>query len=145
MTAKLTLTVGIPGSGKSFWADERHRNDPENVVVVERDRLREQIAGDRRRHTHETEVTDAAYQLVFEGLADGKHVIVSDTNLVEKFRRPWRELAHVAGAEYDEIMFNTSFSTCVERNGVRSDPVPVEVLERMQSRFEQYLDDRRIK
>lgn len=133
-TARLTLTIGLPGSGKSYWADAQVAADP-NVVIVERDRIREELTGDRRNMTQEGRVTAVAKQRALRALCDDRHVIVSDTNLVAKYRREWADMAHTMRAHYDERSFlDVPFSVCVERNAARPDPVPFEVMEKFRQR-----------
>jgi len=132
MTAHLILTIGLPGSGKSFWADAQVAADPENTIKVERDEIRERVTGDRRNHTQEMEVTDVCFYLVREGLRSGKTVIVSDTNLRAKYRKQWRSMAQATGATYEERSFlDVPVELCRERNAARPDPVPDEVIDRM--------------
>lgn len=133
MSGRLILTIGLPGSGKSWWADQCQRDAPEGeVVVVERDRVREELTGDRRRHTHEVEVTVLCHDRVEAGLRAGKTVIISDTNIRRKYRRPWEMMALSLGATYEERSFlDVPLETCLERNALREDPVPLFVYENM--------------
>lgn len=128
MAGKLTLTIGLPGSGKSTWAREQP-----DVLVLERDMIREMLTGNRRDHSMEGRVTAVHQELVEIALREGLHVIVSDTNLRLKHRREWRAL--VEGAEYEEVSFlDVPVETCIERDALRPDPVGAEVIKRMAER-----------
>ena len=56
MPSKLILTIGLPGSGKSTWAQEQAATGLVDLVT-ERDIIREQLTGDRRNHTQALRVT----------------------------------------------------------------------------------------
>ena len=132
MTAHLILTIGLPGSGKSYWADTQVAADPENTIKVERDEVRLRLTGDRRNHSMEMEVTDVCYVTVRDALRDGKTAIVSDTNLKRKYRKHWRDLAFRYGAEYTERSFlDVPLELCLERNAARPDPVPEDVIRKI--------------
>ena len=45
MKGKLTITIGISGSGKSTWAHEQWSKDPKNTVLISRDKIRELLFG----------------------------------------------------------------------------------------------------
>lgn len=129
---RLVLTIGLPGSGKSYWADAQVAADPENVVKVERDEVRFQVTGDRRNHTQELEVTDVCHVMALDALRAGKTVIVSDTNLRARYRREWADMARQAFATYEERSFlDVPLEVCLERNAARPDPVPDDVMRRM--------------
>lgn len=140
MTGQLILCVGCPGSGKSTWAEAQRAADPENVVVVERDIIREQIGGTRQNFDHEFEVTRRAHYQVMAALEQGKTVIIADTNLNGKFRKQWRKRAESVGASYQEVKFSVPYDELVRRNiGRPSDhQVPEEVLEMFHERMVQH-------
>ena len=129
---KLILTVGICGSGKSYWADQQTAADPIGTIKIERDEIRYRLTGDRRDHTHEMEVTDIAHVLCLEALRDGMTVIVADTNLIGKYRKGWRDYARMTNSTYEEVSFlDVPLGVCLERNAARPDPVPEDVIRRM--------------
>lgn len=129
MSARLILTIGLPGSGKSYWAAQQ------DAVVVNRDEIRFQLTGDERNHNHEMEVTDIGYMRVREGLRAGKTVIVSDTNLKAKYRRNWRTIAQQENAVYEEKSFlDVPVELCIERDAQRTSPVGEEIIRRMNER-----------
>lgn len=129
---RLILTVGIPGSGKSYWADQQVTADPIGTIKIERDEIRMRLTGDRRDHSHEMEVTDIAHVLCLEALRDGMTVIVADTNLIVKYRKGWRDYARMTNSTYEEASFlDVPLDVCLERNAARPDPVPEHVIRRM--------------
>lgn len=98
---KLIITVGISGSGKSTWAHSMFKMYPDNVRIINRDKIRELLFG----FTEETatdyylrkdltklekEVTTQEDLLIEGFLASNKTVIVDATHLkreyIERFK-----------------------------------------------------------
>lgn len=88
----MTVLVGISGSGKSTWAHEQWEKDPLNVVVVNRDNIRQLLFGFNESNIKdyyksdklfslEKEVTKYEDTIIHEALASGKDVIVDATHL----------------------------------------------------------------
>lgn len=78
---KITLTVGIPACGKSTWAKEEVRKDPDGTTRINRDDLRNMMSNYVLSDTNEklvTEVRDAALRA---SLRKGRNVILDETNL----------------------------------------------------------------
>lgn len=86
--AMLTITRGLPGSGKTTWAKGT------GVTRVNRDDLRWMLHG-KRTYTREAErqVTAAQRAAVEALLRAGVDVVVDDTNLPARYVREWIELA----------------------------------------------------
>lgn len=100
----LTITVGLPGCGKTTWAHHEERKTgtafKRRTVVYERDMIREARFGSRTNFANEGEVTDIQEAQVQRALYEGLNVIVSDTNLSPKAQKRWRNLASRWGAEF---------------------------------------------
>lgn len=93
----LTITRGLPGSGKSTWADNTIKI-LWNIVKVERDQMRQlhfKQYGKLSKEQEET-VTRSQEALVRTYLAQGVSVIVivSDTNLPDRSVKRWQKIAH---------------------------------------------------
>lgn len=96
MKTRLTITVGISGSGKSTWSHEQWLKDPDGVVIVNRDKIRELLFGFSeatiKDYYHmdnlfsmEKMVTRYEDTLINEALQSGKDVIVDATHLKRKY------------------------------------------------------------
>jgi predicted kinase len=88
---KIILTKGLPGSGKTFWAKEFQKENP-NFKRINKDDLRAML--DNGKWTKDNEkfvlyVRDVMIQLA---LNDGYDVIIDDTNLHPKHEQQIREI-----------------------------------------------------
>lgn len=135
----LTITVGLPCSGKSTWAAELAAQFPDRVRIVEMDDIR---AANRTRYEDNDEpyVRQVRDFMIDKLLTFGYDVICSDTNLSPKTQR---RLAQIAKSRRAEV-FTTSFlhvplETCLARNDIRwangDRKVPNEAILRMYNEF----------
>ena len=141
----LTAYIGIPGSGKSTFADKEVRNSKElNVlsdlkhnekVKIERDEIRAEHYETGRTWSPELEkeVTEEQTKRIIESLKQGKDVIVSDTNINIKTRKRLENIAKEMGAHYNEVIMNCPFDLAMKRNKERTGwkVVPDDVMEKM--------------
>lgn len=120
MKGKLTITVGIPGSGKTHEATLiLHNEGRENVELVSRDDLRHLLFRSEGILTspQELRITQMQKEIVKSALRQGKHVVVHDMNLRERYRKGWAQLAEQMGAEFAIIdLTHVSLATCLARN-----------------------------
>jgi predicted kinase len=101
MKNRITILVGISGSGKSTLAHEEWLKDPQNVMIVNRDKIREQFFGYTEDtmnkyyerddiYSLEKQVTRFEDTLIHDALNLGKDVIVDATHLkrayIERFK-----------------------------------------------------------
>lgn len=127
----LTLTRGLPGSGKTTWAKEQRG------VRVNRDELRQMLHGGRiGRGWAEVQVTIAQRAQVDALLRAGVDVICDDTNLRQQTIRELAELGSAAGAAVKlEDFTGVPVDVCVERDAGRPNPVGEEVIRTMYARY----------
>lgn len=112
----VTLTVGIPASGKTTWARQFAR-DNKNVVITSRDDIR---------NTHgwksgfdENRVTRIQRSQIEAALLEGMDVIVADTNINPEFRRQLVKFCHEHGADVELMVFPISLDEAVLRDSKR--------------------------
>lgn len=114
--AKLTITRGYPGSGKTTWAKGQAGN-----VRINRDDLRHALyrkTGVLSREEEER-VTVAQRVQVTALLKAGIDVVVDDTNLNLRFARDFADIAAKVGAEFQCFDFEVPVETCVDQDLTR--------------------------
>lgn len=100
----LTLTIGLPGSGKTTVAKELRRLNPD-TVLVSRDALREELFGEFTSYSpdQETLVTSLSEKAVDKALEQDRDVVVHDMNLKKAYRKRWASFAVKHGADFKYI------------------------------------------
>ncbi|MER7007466.1 AAA family ATPase [Dactylosporangium sp. NPDC000555] len=118
--ATLTITRGLPGSGKTTWAKQQP-----HLVRVNRDDMRRMLHGGRvedpdRRGRAEREVTVAHHAAVEALLRAGADVVCDDTNLRGRVVREFAELAAKCGAHFTVRDFtDVAVEECIRRDALR--------------------------
>lgn len=128
MHPTLTITRGLPGSGKSTWA----RQQP--GVRVNRDDLRNMLLPDwpHGDQDHEDTLTSIQLAAIRELLLRGLDVIVDDTNLNPDVVNRLRQSAQRFYAEFViEDFTHVPLETCIERDAARPNPVGEQVIRGM--------------
>ena len=134
----IELTVGASSSGKSTYAEKRVRDSKGKIVNVNRDDIRRslfQIKSWKQysfSKAREQLVTQVQHGAIRDALAQGKSVIVSDTNLNLKFREVFTQF----GVEVRTIWFPVELEELKRRNRTRGAwSVRNDVVERMYEQF----------
>lgn len=121
--SSLTLTIGLPGSGKTTMAERCRKADP-TTVLVSRDGIRAELFGEFTSHSQDQEslVTSIAEKAVDKALEMGRHVIVHDMNLRKSYRKRWATYAvkHGAGFKYIDLT-HVPVEHCITRVQTRYD------------------------
>ncbi|CCG03904.1 ATP-binding protein [Blastococcus saxobsidens] len=100
------VLVGLQGSGKSSWVGAHLAG---THVVVSKDHW----PNARRRQARQQRV-------VAELLADGRSVVVDNTNAAPEDRAPLVALARQAGVPVRAVWVDTPLEVCLERNARRA-------------------------
>jgi predicted kinase len=117
------LTVGLPGCGKSTWAD--HHADGYRIVErdIIRSRLCEELGIEFSWATWDTRLEDRVTQLwgadIAQAIMGGADVCCSDTNLNPKYRKQLAERLLGAGYSVTYVLFDTHVQVCKARNALR--------------------------
>jgi len=117
----LTLTRGLPGSGKTTEAKRRLAET--GGVRLNRDALRESLYGRAGvlEPAAERAITTIQQTAAREALKAGTDVIVDDCNLRSRYCREWVALAVGCGAEVDVIdLTAVPLETCIRRDEERA-------------------------
>lgn len=124
--AKLVITRGIPGSGKTTWARAWVDQDPEHRSRVNRDDLRSMLHNGVYSQDRERQIQAARDSLIRRLLERGVDVVSDDTNLPSRTARDLRKLAVLSKAEFEvHDMTNEPLDVCLQRNRERLDKDPV--------------------
>lgn len=124
---KLMITRGLPGCGKTTYAREWVAADPARRARVNRDDVGAQLHGRRfygdRELSQSTEkaITVAQHAQIRALLGRGLDVICDDTNLARRTARELRQIAVLAGADFEIVdLLDTPLDTVLERNARRA-------------------------
>jgi predicted kinase len=132
---KLIILIGVSNSGKSTFAHEQFRKDPENVVIINRDKLREhffgftesnvqEYYGMANMHMLEKCITIFEDTLIDKALSLGKTVIVDATHLKPKYLKRFDGF----DVEIEYKHFYAPLFELLQRQENRTRKVPVEIL-----------------
>jgi predicted kinase len=115
----LTITRGLPGSGKTTYAREWINAVP-GRSRVNRDDLRAQLHGQYLGEA-ERKITAVEHGMVSTLLNLGTDVICDDTNLRDRVARELRRVAVLAGAGFEVVdLTNVPVDECVRRDAERT-------------------------
>jgi hypothetical protein len=115
----LTILVGLPGSGKSYFAARLLERVP--AVIIESDFMRKKLVRRAVYSNRESaRLFRALHELTRELLASKYHVIFDATNLNEDYRRPFYRIAEETGAQSIIVHLNTPREVAEERLGSRA-------------------------
>lgn len=137
---KAIITVGIPASGKSTWANQYCLLENSNAVQINRDDIRADlfnngfpIEWDKYKFTKakENRVTDEAWKRVLNAAAAEKDIVISDTNLNTD-----RLIKLISNLEAEGFVceikeFPISFEEACKRDASRKNGVGYSVIARM--------------
>lgn len=133
---KLIIAKGLPASGKSSWADE-YIKENHNFIKVEKDQIRKngELFKDGKyvhKRGDEAIVLKERDRLIREALRQGKSVISSDTNLVQKHITQLTNIAKQNKAKVEVKSFlDVPLKELIERDQKREDSVGEQVIRRM--------------
>lgn len=135
MTARLYITRGVPGSGKSTFAREWVEENPSRRVRVNRDDIRFMLFG-KYWGVDEKAVTRVQDTLLRSALADGKEVILDNTNLQSKNVVDVLKIAAERPGVFVEFVdFPISCKEAVARDAARDRTVGEDVIRSFYDRF----------
>lgn len=129
---KAYLTVGMPASGKSTWAEAQT-----NFLNINLDDCRAEVSGDATNQLATTAAIKLQGEKIYQAAIQGKDIIISDTNLNPMYRDLLvKDLMH-QGFEVELVFFPISLELAKERNSKRLRHVPENILEKMYNSFQQ--------
>jgi predicted kinase len=140
--SKVSITVGIPGSGKTHVAELMREDNPDEVVLMSRDDFRHLFFREAGILTQPKEfyITQVMEREAKNQLRLGKHVIIHDMNLRERYRKRWAEIAANQGADFEIIdLTSVPWKECVFKDQARFErggrKVGMAVIQDLHTRF----------
>ena len=143
----LMMCQGLPGSGKSTWAETQrlaafvpfHTLTPDSlrVIVVNKDRIRQELCGEWSR-AQEREVLRIRDMRILDGLRLLNVLVISDdTNFAHQHKARLAEMAKLSGAAFVVKKFNTPLDVCIARVAARTTQaaVPESAIRDMAKRY----------
>ena len=130
----LILLVGIPGSGKTTYA-EKYIEENHNTVHLSSDKIRAELWGNEATQGDNNEVFSLMQSRAVEALNNGQNVVYDATNVTRKDR------SYIIGicpkfAKTECHIIWAPIETCIERDAARERTVGKEVIDRMFKRFQ---------
>lgn len=123
----IIMTYGLPGAGKSTWAREEMRQNPDRYKRVNKDAIRLMLDNDLWSLPNERFVLKIRDKIVEASLRAGKDIIVDDTNFPIGGKHFLRmcEIAQIVGdVQVVEKYFDVPLNEVLKRNK-NADRVPV--------------------
>ena len=129
----LILLVGIPGSGKTTYAETYNRVRPN--IHLSSDLIRKELWGNEATQGDNNEVFSLMQSRAIEALNNGKTVVYDATNITRKDRSYIISLCPKFVKIECHIIW-APIETCIERDAARERTVGKEVINRMLKRFQ---------
>ena len=130
----LILLVGIPGSGKTTYAEKYIKENP-NTVHFSSDKIRAELWGNEATQGDNNEVFFLMQSRAIEALNNGQSVVYDATNITRKDRSYIITLCPKFAKIECHIIW-APIETCIERDAARERTVGKEVIDRMLKRFQ---------
>lgn len=134
--SKFYMLVGLPGSGKSYIAQELMEKDT-NIQLFSSDKLREELWGDESIQGDNNKLFTELHNRIKECLASGNDCIYDATNISRKRRIAFlNQIKQYKNVEKVCIFALTSIDKCLKNNSSRERRVPEEVIRNMYLSFD---------
>lgn len=139
--AYLIVLIGIPGSGKSSYAQTiakvYSQESEENYVVCSSDAVRARLYGDESIQGNPNTVFTHLHNEVRENLENGVNVLYDATNVSRKSRKNIIKLGKsIPNTKIEAHVVWAPIETCIKRDAERDRHVGKEVIDKMLRRWE---------
>lgn len=131
---KIIFLKGLPASGKSTWAKEYCKENPD-YIRINKDDIRELLGNPKFSYEFEKGVLAIQHEMGLTALNSGRSLIVDDTNFAPKHEQYWGIISVTRGIPMDVINFDTPVEECIERDSKREKPVGKAVIMDMYKKY----------
>lgn len=145
---KLHIFIGISGSGKSTLAHKMWAKNPQKTIIVNRDKIREELFGYnestikeyyQRKDVRYLEKQVTLYQdsIIYNAFSQGKDVIIDATNLNKKDIQAFS----IWNKETELMIATDSFDVelCIKRDAERTRSVGEDIIRKQYNKFKNLL------
>jgi predicted kinase len=123
---KVTVLKGLPGSGKSSYAQTLQELGPDVYKIINKDLLRVMLDNGKYTYDNEHFVVKVRNDIILLALNEGYHPIIDDCNLNPLHITAIEELARGMGASVEIVDFTAvPLEECLKRNRERKDKKPI--------------------
>lgn len=136
--AKLIILCGLPGSGKSSYAEclSYIFSDDAEVAIHSSDAIRGELFGDPGFQGDNAKVFETMHHRVREDLRAGKTVVYDATNITRKARKGAIACAHPTHDTIECHIVWTDLEECIRRDSQRDRKVGPGVIDKMLRRWQ---------
>jgi predicted kinase len=147
------ITVGVSASGKSTWARKFAELHP-NFVEINRDNMRELFWDDRYPGTPfsfkqwnfrewEPSISKMVDLAIKDAAQNKQSIIISDTNLTDKFRNEMMSKLESLGYKVITKDFDIELDEALKRNEGRGSTVGADIIRRQFEQYKSYKDSKK--
>ena len=135
---KVFVLVGLPGCGKSTWAQQNKGHYQMFDVVLSSDEYRQKLLGDENNQLNNELVFSTLYKDAIQYLKEGKSICIDATNITRKARRGILNRIKENHIECEKIavVFEVEPKIVFSQNLSRDRVVPGQVIHKMMCNFE---------
>jgi predicted kinase len=134
---RILILVGLPASGKSTFANNLLLAEPGCWVRSNKDSLREMAHASHWSKNNEKFILKLRDQIIMMAMADGKNVIIDDTNFGKHINHIKDLVKGQAIVEINDSFLQVPVEECIRRDALRPKPVGKGVIMQMYRRYVQ--------
>lgn len=131
----LHAMMGLPGSGKSWFADNLYQHNTETSNIICPDDWRRAMTGDINDQSKNNEVFAGCHERAREKLLIGNDVIFDATNVSQRARDELLAIAKETGATTHLHVIDTPVDVCRARMEARGRVVPSDSFNKMVGQY----------
>jgi predicted kinase len=131
---KIIFLSGLPGSGKTSWAQTYCFNDL-NTVRLNKDDIRKELGNEPFSKKFEELVLSTQRDRGLICLDEGRSIIIDDTNFHPKHKTYWSEIAKKLQVGFEEIFIDVPLAQCIKNDLERDSPVGEKVIREMYNKY----------